>query len=389
MRPYVFLGAPLLIFFLICSASFAQELSLPGDYAADLQLGLTSRARIMNGSSEITGTPANQVGDEVFHRLISGLSQPYPWKLTLVNNGVVNAGSTAGGQVYVHGGLVPMLGQNKGLWAAVLSHETAHTARRHQLAVVLRQIYDQRMIAYYRARIAAGDKSSNWALIGFSAAAPLALKKMERDQEHDADQQGMLLMARAGYHPDYVFALHHLLAMDGGERSHVGTFFFSDHPRWETRDQRSDRVYADALAEFNRSWPDASSSPGGTPPVVAFMGEPNSKENKNDGFADVSVPLYCRNTQEAVDLILVFQKDGQPVHSAEASFADDKGNLVAHEKVTCPEKDEAGPTLVRVPATVVDDHDRSTVAAAYVANNGQVIAGSKTFEIHFPKVKKR
>ena len=101
------------------------------------------------------------------------------------------------------------------------------------------------------------------------------------------------------------------------------------------------------------------------------------------------LPLYCRNTQEPVDLILVFQKDGHPVHSAEPAFADKAGNLVAHEKVNCPEKDEAGPTMVRVPATVVDEHDRSTVAAAYVTNNGQVIAGSKTFEVHFPKVKKR
>jgi hypothetical protein len=42
--------------------------------------------------------------------------------------------------------------------------------------------------------------SATWALLAFRVAAPVALKKLERDQEHEADVQGMLLMARAGYH---------------------------------------------------------------------------------------------------------------------------------------------------------------------------------------------
>jgi predicted Zn-dependent protease len=71
------------------------------------------------------------------------------------------------------------------------------------------------MIQYYRARVAAGDKSANWALAGFVIGSRIAFKKLERDQEHDADQQGMLMMARAGYHPDFVFALHHRAGAQG------------------------------------------------------------------------------------------------------------------------------------------------------------------------------
>src|ERR1700733_13767324 len=226
--------------------AFCQDLQLPNDYDIDLQLAETSRPHVMGGSPEIVGTAANQIGDDVFQHLVSGggFSQPYPWRLTLINNNVVNAASTAGGKIYVHGGMLPLLGQNKGLWAAVLSHETAHTGRRHQVILYQRRLYNQRMIQYYRARIAAGDKSANWGLIGFVAASSVALKKLERDQEHDADQQGMLLMARAGYHPDYVFALHHLLLMNTGEQSKFAAFF-SDHPRWETHDQRDDKVYTD------------------------------------------------------------------------------------------------------------------------------------------------
>jgi len=211
---------------MLCPTAFSQNLTLPADYGIDLQLAEAGRSHIMAGNAEIIGTTANETGDEVFHRLISaGFDQPFSWKLTLVNNGIVNANSTAGGQVYVYGGLVPLLGQNRGMWAAVLSHEAAHTARRHQVRRYLQEVYIQRMIAYYRARAAGGDKNANWSLIGFATASKVALKKLERDQEHDADQQGMFLMARAGYHPDYVFALHHLLLMRTGEQSKFAAFF--------------------------------------------------------------------------------------------------------------------------------------------------------------------
>jgi len=279
------------LFVALLTTSFAQDLELPTDYQIDLQLAMSGRSSRMGTSSEITGTRANVVGDEVFHKLISaGFGLPYPWKLTLVGNDSVNAESTAAGQLYVYGGILPILGENRGLWAAVLSHEVAHTSRRHQVRRYIQVLYNQQIIANFRARIAAGDRNANWGLIGFEIGSAIAMKKMMRDQEHDADAQGMLLMARAGYHPDYVFALHHVLLARTGDQSKFAAFF-SDHPRWETRDQRSEKAYGDALAQFEQSWPDSDTSPGGRPPLVAFIGHPEAKENKTAGSADVSIPM--------------------------------------------------------------------------------------------------
>lgn len=111
-----------------------QDLQLPADYDIDLQLGVAGRSRQMGASPEITGTPANTV---------------------------------AGGQIYVHSGMLPIIGENRGLWAAVLSHEVAHTGRRHQVKTYVQMVYNERMIEYYRARVAAGDKSANWSLNRF------------------------------------------------------------------------------------------------------------------------------------------------------------------------------------------------------------------------------
>lgn len=150
-----------------------QEMQLPADYGIDIELGMSSRPRMMGGANEMIGTPANALGVDVFNSLVkAGFSQPYPWKLTLVNNGVVNAGSTAGGQVYVYGGLVKLLSTNQGLWAATLSHEVAHTGLRHQVRDALQRLYIQRMVAYYRARINGGDKSAGGHCSGFPQRLP-------------------------------------------------------------------------------------------------------------------------------------------------------------------------------------------------------------------------
>src|SRR5882762_1662480 len=110
----------------LIGTAVGQNLDLPPDYDIDLQLAVAGRSSRMGTSSEINGTRSNVVGDDVFHNLITaGFNQPYPWKLTLVGNDSVNAGSTAGGQLYVYGGILPILGESRGLWAAVLSHEVA------------------------------------------------------------------------------------------------------------------------------------------------------------------------------------------------------------------------------------------------------------------------
>lgn len=290
--------APLLVLMLVCSAAASrrsqsvQEVPLPSDYALDFQMAAESRSAIMSGATEITDTPYNQVGELTFQRLVgTGFNLPFAWRLTIISSQEVNAKASAGGQIYVFGGILPVIGTSPGLWAAVLSHEIIHSARRHQVQDAVERAYIQRTIDYYRDRIRQGDKSANWVLAGYTIAAKLLLKKMERDQEHQADQDGMLLMAQAGYHPDYVFALHHLLLAKFGDESKFVTFFFSDHPRWATRDERDEGTYTQALAEFKRLWPDAAASPGGEPPAIAFLGHPKVIQNKVSGDADIAVPV--------------------------------------------------------------------------------------------------
>lgn len=208
----------------------------------------------------------------------------------------------------------------------------------------------------------------------------MTLKKMEREQEHAADETGMLLMARAGYHPDYVFALHHMLRMQTGEQSKFAAFF-SDHPRWETRDQRSEKEYSEALAEYNKLWQKPELSPGGAPPAVAFLGDVVANENKKAHQADVSTQLSCRNEPQPVTLLFVFFKDGQAIKTGSS----DKDLLTFSTEMKCPEEGSL-PTTVPIPASTIQGHDRKLEAQlAVIAADGTALEESKRFKIAFPK----
>lgn len=279
-----------------------------------------------------------------------------------------------------------MIGTNRGLWAAVLSHETEHTAQRHWVKKYLYSVYVSQLIQYWQERASLGDKSANWVLLGLRISAPIAAAKLSRNFEHDADVKGMMLMAEAGYHPDYVFALHHMMLTRVSDQSHFAAFF-STHPRWETRDQRDDKAYAAALSEYNRLWPDPALSPGGQPPEVVYVGKPGAREDKRSGTADLELPIYCRNTSKPLNLVIHFSKGNQLLQSEGGEYRDSTGNLEFRQEVTCTDKESASALNVHLPASLVSEKNRRTTAEVDVLNPaGEILARFKSFQVDFPRV---
>ena len=388
-------GLLLLLLFLIPLSALgghkkelSTDLSLPSDFGIDFQLASAQRSRLT--ASPIRGTEMNAAAEEVFGKIvgttmIAGYGLPYHWQLAVMNDNNINAGSLPDGEIIVDGGLASLISTNRGLWAAVLSHEVAHTARRHAVREYLyrRSVAEQQ--AYWRARALAGDKSANWALLGLNISAPIAEKKLSRDLEHDADVTGMLLMARAGYHPDNVFALHHLLRLQTGDQSKFAAFF-STHPRWQTRDQRDEKAYSEALAEYNRLWPDPAGSPGGTPPEVVFVEKPRALEDKAAAATRIAVPMRCRNEADPVLVRLTFEKDKQPVPTSDPSLRDSKGELQIDGQYRCGDQPDAVPFEVSLASAAVSEANRKLQARAWViSSNGKILEVSDPFDVHLPK----
>jgi len=198
----------------------------------------------------------------------------------------------------VETGLARLAGPSAGLWAAILSHEMAHIVHRDWAR---RYLYQKYLENGGGSAIALGDPSLPSTSWQTSEKASADMGRFGRQTELDADREGLTMMAHAGYHPDFVPALHHLLHVHG-----VGTnraSLYAMHPCWEERDRELNRAYVTASIEFARRWPEWYASPGGNPPVVVFAEEPTVKKTSAKEW-QIQIPMRCQNLAGAVEVVL-------------------------------------------------------------------------------------
>ncbi|MFL6350912.1 MAG: M48 family metallopeptidase [Bryobacteraceae bacterium] len=188
----------------------------------------------------------------------------FPPRIFYLGEPIVNAMSGGAGLVYVFNGLVRVVQNNGGILAFVVGHEMAHNCMQHAAKTYLRRVAFE---AEYR-RLRSQDPRS---ALAYKVAWYITEKKIERDQENEADRLGLRAAAQAGYHPDYAILAARALRQELPYHSKFVTFFYLNHPRWITREERTEKSYTEALGIFETFWPNAAASPGGTPPPLAIV----------------------------------------------------------------------------------------------------------------------
>lgn len=368
-----------------CPGSFGQA-SGPLD---EIALGLALRSSILEVCPKIEGTPANLVATQTFNALLStpvaASGAALPYEISLIRTDVVNAFSTAGGKVYVTSGLVPLLGQDAGPWAAVVGHEIAHTSRSHQYKAYLRAYQLQSTLAELREQAAHGNRFAMWALLGVGIGGGMLNQKLSRDEEHEADLVALMMMAQAGYHPDFMLTLQRRFIHVLGDQSKFAAFF-SDHPRWETREQRTIKTHEQALTIFESRWEDPASSPGGTPPPVVTLGQLSTGMDEKSRCAIIKVSLNVRNAKDlplAVGILIT--KNKKPVPAALPDYRMANGALVMTQPVTPTSWNQSFQLSLPIPTAALGTRDRKLDATAVVVSNNELLYSTPAAKVTFPK----
>ena len=297
------------------TAAFAQHPfdspDIPPKFNLDVKTAARLRPQLMAHSVAASGRFGT--GSLVFSKLSEQAREWSPvdfaWQLRIVEDGDLNAYASPDGTIFVDSGLGRLAGTSAGLWAAILSHEIAHVLRRDWAR---RYLY-QKSLENDGASVALGDPgvpSASWKDAG---KASQDLGEFCRRLEVDADRDGLMLMARAGYHPDFVPALHHLLHAAGSKSA---TSLYAMHPCWEQRDHELSRAYVLASIEFEHRWPEWYSSPGGNPPVLVFAEDPSVRKTSLNQW-EVQVLMHCQNLAGAVEVVL---RTSSREHTAPATF---------------------------------------------------------------------
>lgn len=296
---------------------------VPPQFKLDLETAARLRPELM--AQSVVATGAYVTGRLVFERIVQ-LAQTTSnlkptWQLRIIEDDQLNAYASPDGTVYVESGLARLAGERAGLWASILSHEIAHVVRRDWA----RRYLFQRQLDGSGANIVLGDPglfSESWS---DARKASDDMGKFCRQLELDADRDGLMLMARAGYHPDFVPALHHLLHAHGSGAGHASQNAM--HPCWEERDRELAHAYQQASIEFEHRWTDWHASPGGNPPVVVFADPPEIKRTRSRQW-QIQVPMRCQNLVGAVEVVLRADSGRERLSSIRMSEGSDSNDEV-------------------------------------------------------------
>jgi predicted Zn-dependent protease len=152
------------------------------------------------------------------------------WRFVVLDTTAVNAMAFPGGIVAVTRGLYQMLGSEDEL-AAVLGHEIAHVNRKHQWKV----IQQQKLVALGAGALSKSDSGQAMQVVA-DLGGKLIARGLDKSAEYEADRDGAVIAARAGYDSSaMVTVMEKLEAANPGDPGLA--LMFSTHPAPQDRIQ--------------------------------------------------------------------------------------------------------------------------------------------------------
>ena len=179
---------------------------------------------------------------------INQTGQKFNWQLAVLKSDQVNAYVAPGGKVVFYTGIVNKLNLTDAEIAAVMGHEMVHALEEHS-----KQKIGAQALTSLALNIGLSAAGNNVGQLG-TAAAQLGSEigvglPYSRSLESRADQNGLLLMARAGYNPQAAITLWEKMnKLDGAG----GSSFLSTHPSNSQRIEAMRKNLAAAQAVYNQ-----------------------------------------------------------------------------------------------------------------------------------------
>ena len=150
------------------------------------------------------------------------------WSFGVVDSIAVNAFASPGGQILMTSQLLQLIETEDEL-AAVLAHEVAHVVLKHHYRVMRKQ----QMLEFGANAVAIGGEAGAMADKLSAMAANVLARGLDRAAEHEADRDGMVYAARAGYDASALIRVMEKLA--AVSKDEAGKLLTATHPSANAR----------------------------------------------------------------------------------------------------------------------------------------------------------
>ncbi len=204
----------------------------------EMQLGLTSFQKIKKETPISKDAKTRAMVERVGQRIAAVAELPgAQWEFVLFDSPQANAFCLPGGKVGIYTGILPITQTEDGL-ATVMGHEVAHAVARHGAERV-----SESMLISTGGKILSGSLQNyspqTQALILSAYGVGTQVGRQlphSRSQESEADQIGLIYMARAGYNPEAAVGFWQRFQDYNRKRGGASTpWFLRTHPLDQTR----------------------------------------------------------------------------------------------------------------------------------------------------------
>lgn len=219
------------------------------------ELGLQAYREVLSKADTVSSGRDLEMVREVARRLGAAADESngdqkkgrrFSWEVSLVKAKEINAFCLPGGKIVVYTGILPVAKTPAGL-AAIMGHEMAHATARHGSERMFQQKATQTVMTGVQFSLGDMDYQQRQAIMGALGAGAQygILMPFGRDHEVEADQIGLIYMARAGYNPEE--AIQFWTRMGEASKGEQQPEFLSTHPAHGTRIERLKEIMPKAL----------------------------------------------------------------------------------------------------------------------------------------------
>jgi predicted Zn-dependent protease len=221
----------------------------------EVQLGLSSFNQLKKETPISKDAAANALVQKVGRR-IAAVAQPdmpnAQWEFVVFESKEANAFCLPGGKVGVYTGILPITKDEAGM-ATVLGHEIAHAVARHGGERMSEAMLMQTGGQVLGVTLSSADpRVQSAAMIAYGLTSKVGVElPHSRQQESEADEIGLIYMARAGYDPEAAVGFWQRFAAYSQQQGGGGTpAFLRTHPTDQTRIEHLKALMPRAKAEF-------------------------------------------------------------------------------------------------------------------------------------------
>ena len=250
-----FLLATLLIFTTSCTTTpvSGNRALLLTSSTTENQQGEEAYKEILTKEKIITGTAQAKMVEEIGKRIAAVANQPdFEWEFKTLQSDEPNAFCLPGGKVAVYTGIFKYAKNEAGL-ATIMGHEIGHAIARHGGQRMTQQMLTTGLLAGVGAiglaKMDSTKKAIAMAALGAGVTYGITLP-FSRGDETEADEIGLVLMAKAGYDPSEAVNFWDRFSQAGGS---APPEFMSTHPNSEKRREHLRSLVPSVMPDYEAS----------------------------------------------------------------------------------------------------------------------------------------